>query len=141
MEVAEAYDAGNPGAAELWKCLDLKLGHSKDVERRQGEYARCETDGKVHIWICKYHVSGRYLCERLIHLGAFRDGAERASGECVCGVKHREFFTFKSLSGWKSLDAIVRSILFSQNEQYKISFFDPPTSAPLAQIFNLIRNS
>jgi hypothetical protein len=33
MEVAEAYDAGKLGAAELWKSLDLKLGHSKDVER------------------------------------------------------------------------------------------------------------
>ncbi|KAJ7800917.1 hypothetical protein B0H14DRAFT_3490134 [Mycena olivaceomarginata] len=141
MEVAEAYNAGNLGVAELWKCLDLKLGHSKDIERWQGEYTRCEMDGKVHIWVCKYHVPGRYLCECLIHLGVFRDGAEQASGKCVCGVKHRKFFTFKSLSGWKPLDTIICSILFSQNEQYKISPPDPPTSAPLEQIFNLIRNS
>jgi hypothetical protein len=72
MEDAEAYDAGNLGAAELWKSLDLKLGHSKDVERRQGEYTRCETDGKVHIWVCKYHVSGRYLCGAFLSLLFFK---------------------------------------------------------------------
>ncbi|KAJ7766427.1 hypothetical protein B0H14DRAFT_2633236 [Mycena olivaceomarginata] len=73
--------------------MKWKVGHTNDWQRRQRKYRGCDV-GKTHIWICGWEVSRRYYCECLAQLEELCDGGERATIDCVCGVSHREYFSF-----------------------------------------------
>ncbi|KAJ7844362.1 hypothetical protein B0H14DRAFT_2585217 [Mycena olivaceomarginata] len=86
--------------------MKWKVGHTNDWRRRQREYRGCDV-GKTHIWICGWEVSRRYYCERLAQLEELCDGGERATIDCVCGVSHREYFSFATVGGFTEFSALM----------------------------------
>ncbi|KAJ7844355.1 hypothetical protein B0H14DRAFT_3455578 [Mycena olivaceomarginata] len=121
--------------------MKWKVGHTNDWQRRQREYRGCDV-GKTHIWICGWEVSRRYYCERLAQLEELCDGGERATIDCVCGVSHREYFSFATVGGFTEFSALMTRVITYMNEQPTCSFFDPPsTSTSAHDIYNLILRS
>ncbi|KAJ7708605.1 hypothetical protein B0H14DRAFT_3525386 [Mycena olivaceomarginata] len=111
--------------------MKWKVGHTNDWRRRQREYRGCDV-GKTHIWICGWEVSRRYYCERLAQLEELCDGGERATIDCVCGVSHREYFSFATVGGFTEFSALMTRVITYMNEQPTCSFFDlPPPPPPL----------
>ncbi|KAJ7874413.1 hypothetical protein B0H13DRAFT_2348528 [Mycena leptocephala] len=132
------YRAGTITAADLLERLTWKVGHSNDHERRQGEYGKCDVEQR-HIWVCRWEVSRRYYCERLAQLEQLCEGGERYYKRCVCGVRHREYFTFSSVGGFAQFCALMTGVLFSMNEPLNVIFYPP--SPDTADIYNLIIQS
>ncbi|KAJ7321340.1 hypothetical protein DFH08DRAFT_818707 [Mycena albidolilacea] len=86
--------------------MKWKVGHTNDWQRRQQEYRVCDV-GKTHIWICGWEVSRQYYCERLAQLEELCDSGERATINCVCGVSHREYFSFTTVGGFTEFSALM----------------------------------
>jgi hypothetical protein len=49
--------------------------------------------------------------ERFLHLVTFREGGKRAFASCPCGVSHREYIKFPSISGQVNFEAKMRGVL------------------------------
>ncbi|KAJ7899807.1 hypothetical protein B0H13DRAFT_2336855 [Mycena leptocephala] len=132
------YRAGGMTGADLLARMTWKVGHSNDHERRQRDYGRCDV-GQTHIWVCRWEVSRRYYCERLAQLEQLCDGGERFYKFCVCGVRHREYFTFSSVGGFAQFRTLMTGMLFFMNEPLNPVFYGPSPST--ADIYDLIIRS
>ncbi|KAJ7855443.1 hypothetical protein B0H14DRAFT_3448969 [Mycena olivaceomarginata] len=98
VDIAQ-HAAGTLTDAAFLARMKWKVGHTNDWQRQQREYRGCDV-GKTHIWICGWEVSRWYYCERLAQLEELCDGGERATIDCVCGVSHREYFSFATVGGF-----------------------------------------
>ncbi|KAJ7797925.1 hypothetical protein B0H13DRAFT_2391874 [Mycena leptocephala] len=125
------YRAGGMTGADLLARMTWKVGHSNDHERRQRDYGRCDV-GQTHIWVCRWESvwrSSSRLC----------DGGERFYKFCVCGVRHREYFTFSSVGGFAQFRTLMTGMLFFMNEPLNPVFYGPSPST--ADIYDLIIRS
>ncbi|KAJ7708599.1 hypothetical protein B0H14DRAFT_3525379 [Mycena olivaceomarginata] len=101
--------------------MKWKVGHTNDWQRRQREYRGCDVR-KTHIWICGWEVSRWYYCEHLTQLEELCDGGERATIDCVCGVSHREYFSFATVGSFTEFNALMTRVITYMNEQPTRSF-------------------
>ncbi|KAJ7817324.1 hypothetical protein B0H13DRAFT_2379774 [Mycena leptocephala] len=132
------YRAGGITGADLLARMTWKIGHSNDHERRRREYGRCDV-GQTHIWVCRWEVDRRYYCERLAQLEQLCDGGVRMYKQCVCGVRHQEYFTFPSVRGFAQFRALMTGVLLFMNEPLTPIFYQP--SPETRDIYNLIIQS
>jgi hypothetical protein len=59
-ESLDDYDTGAITLDELLDDLEVKLGHSKCIPRRQRQYVVCD-NGQTHVWHCYYEAPRRKL--------------------------------------------------------------------------------
>ncbi|KAJ7816469.1 hypothetical protein B0H13DRAFT_2380368 [Mycena leptocephala] len=76
--------------------------------------------------------SGVPLGERLAQLEQLCDGGERYYKRCVCGVRHREYFTFSSVGGFAQFCLLMTGVLFSMNEPLNTIFYPPSPTLPIS---------
>ncbi|KAJ7855447.1 hypothetical protein B0H14DRAFT_3448974 [Mycena olivaceomarginata] len=77
------------------------------------------------IWICGWEVSRRYYCERLAQLEELCDGGERATIDCVCGVSHREYFSFATVGGFTEFNPCAvptKAIHWPDEDDVRVGF-------------------
>ncbi|KAJ7175666.1 hypothetical protein C8R46DRAFT_1030702 [Mycena filopes] len=78
--------------------LEVKVGHSQDVETRRSWYGTTITPA-----------DRRMLAERLIHLTLDVLGAKRTIRACPgCTTQHREYYTFRSIGSFECLSGIIQ---------------------------------
>ncbi|KAJ7026008.1 hypothetical protein C8F04DRAFT_1268599 [Mycena alexandri] len=96
--------------------LEVKAGHTNDLERRVGEYNVC-TPEYTFFWTCAYRTTRRMLLERLVHLALRQLGAKLRRYRCHgCGKRHREYYDFMGAGGFLGVERIIRSCLWKMGE-------------------------
>ncbi|KAJ7029833.1 hypothetical protein C8F04DRAFT_1264558 [Mycena alexandri] len=96
--------------------LDIKAGHTKDLERRLGEYDIC-TPEYMFFWTCAYRTAQRMLLERLVHLALRQLGAKLKRYRCHgCGKRHREYYDFVRAGGFIGVERVIRYCLWKMGE-------------------------
>ncbi|KAJ7037642.1 hypothetical protein C8F04DRAFT_1256861 [Mycena alexandri] len=106
-----AYDAGQISLETYLDHLEVKVGHSYDVEMRRRQYKKCASQ-QVLIWHYYFAADRRMLAEHLIHLALDAIGAERAIRPCPgCKTRHVEYYKFRSIGSFERLDHIITLVL------------------------------
>ena len=102
----------------------VKVGETKSMRRRFGEYRVCRRNGHTLRWIfyCKvrrrklagaphcFQLNNSRTCitERLIHLSLVAAGARVRRYPCPgCGKRHREYYSLKKAGGSGAVEDIV----------------------------------
>ncbi|KAJ6452928.1 hypothetical protein C8R45DRAFT_945396 [Mycena sanguinolenta] len=119
-----AHKFGELRVDERLEVLDLKGGHTRQMDRHPCEYTSCGR-GQNIIWICKYTVTRRYYCERLLYLCLFGMGGVRAGGRCPCDTLHRKFLLFETVGGLQAFHGVMEKVLEFMGEEMERSFFAP----------------
>ncbi|KAJ7231589.1 hypothetical protein B0H12DRAFT_1239904 [Mycena haematopus] len=136
-----AYRAGNPAAETILDGLQVKVGHTKSLARRQRAYRKCDRGGlQTHLWLWYYKADKRCLAERLLHLNFLDGGAQRIQTLCLgvgCGVRHREFWPLMEIGGLGRLDETAVCVLtcLGQRNPTRILI---PLPIHLADIYSVI---
>ncbi|KAJ7738605.1 hypothetical protein B0H16DRAFT_237452 [Mycena metata] len=94
-----------------WRTLlakvEIKAGHTNNLERRLGEYDVC-TPEYIFLWDCAYFTTRRMLLERLVHLALRQLGAKLKRHRCHgCGKRHREYYDFVRAGGFAGMERII----------------------------------
>ncbi|KAJ7018619.1 hypothetical protein C8F04DRAFT_1243132 [Mycena alexandri] len=106
-----AYDAGQISLETYLDHLEVKMGHSYDVEIRRCQYKKCAKQ-QVLIWHYFFAADRRMLAERLVHLALDAIGAERGIRPCPgCKTRHVEYYKFRSIGSFERLNRIITSVL------------------------------
>ncbi|KAJ7702573.1 hypothetical protein B0H16DRAFT_1831905 [Mycena metata] len=109
--IQNAYDAGQISLETYLDHLEVKVGHSYNVEKRRHQYKNCARQ-QVLIWHYHFAADRRILAERLIHLALDAIGAERAIRPCPgCKTSHVEYYKFRSVGSFERLNHIITSVL------------------------------
>ncbi|KAJ7212385.1 hypothetical protein B0H12DRAFT_1079441 [Mycena haematopus] len=136
-----AYRAGNPAAETILDGLQVKVGHTKSLARRQRAYRKCDRGGlQTHLWLWYYKADKRCLAERLLHRNFPDGGAQRIQTLCLgvgCGVRHREFWPLMEIGGLGRLDETAVCVLtcLGQRNPTRILI---PLPIHLADIYSVI---
>ncbi|KAJ7441405.1 hypothetical protein B0H11DRAFT_2252152 [Mycena galericulata] len=134
------YRDGVLTGVQLLERMVWKVGHTNDIERRQGEYGRCDK-GQTHIWVCHWMVARRCYCERFAQLQQLCDGGELVIEPCPgCKRRHREYYDFRSVGGFKQFTALMNKVITTMGEVPSCVFFDRP-SDDTSDIYDLILQS
>ncbi|KAJ7458405.1 hypothetical protein B0H11DRAFT_1924833 [Mycena galericulata] len=121
------YRDGVLTGVQLLERMVWKVGHTNDIERRQGEYGRCDK-GQTHIW-------------RFAQLQQLCDGGELVIEPCPgCKRRHREYYDFRSVGGFKQFTALMNKVITTMGEVPSCVFFDRP-SDDTSDIYDLILQS
>ncbi|KAJ7029172.1 hypothetical protein C8F04DRAFT_1265233 [Mycena alexandri] len=108
--------AGNISWPTVLAELEIKAGHTNDLERRLGEYKVC-TPQYTFFWTCAYRTSRRMLLERLVHLALRQLGAKLGRYRCHgCGKRHQEYYDFMRAGGFAGVERIIHSCLWKMGE-------------------------
>ncbi|KAJ7715346.1 hypothetical protein B0H16DRAFT_1742056 [Mycena metata] len=117
--------AGNISWSTVLAELEIKAGHTNDLERRVGEYNVC-TPEYTFLWTCAYHTTRRMLLERLVHLALRKLGAKLRRYRCHgCGKRHREYYDFMRAGGFLGVERIIRSYLWKMGETVFVRYIHP----------------
>ncbi|KAJ7772341.1 hypothetical protein B0H16DRAFT_1451420 [Mycena metata] len=110
-KIQQDYEAERIPLETFLDQLEVKLGHTKAMKARQRQYKKCAK--KQHlIWHHYYRADRRMLAERMIQLTLDALGAQRAIRACPgCGVRHREYYSFRSIGSYERLHRIIVSCL------------------------------
>ncbi|KAJ7210718.1 hypothetical protein GGX14DRAFT_565331 [Mycena pura] len=102
----------------------VKVGETKSMRHRSGEYCVCRRNGHNLRWIFYCKVRRRKLAERLIHLSFIAAGARVRRYPCPgCGKRHREYYSLKKAGGLGAVEYIVeRWVTRMGGSFHKISF-------------------
>ncbi|KAJ7702563.1 hypothetical protein B0H16DRAFT_1748217 [Mycena metata] len=123
-KIHQDYEAEQISLETLLDHLEVKLGHTKAMKARQRQYRKCAK--KQHlIWHHYYRTDRRMLAERMIQLTLDALGAQRAIRTCPgCGVRHREYYSFRSIGSYERLHRIIVSCLeaLGQKKIEKVGF-------------------
>ncbi|KAJ7175478.1 hypothetical protein C8R46DRAFT_1030535 [Mycena filopes] len=92
--IQDAYDAGKMSLDAFLDRLEVKVGHSQEVETRRCQYKKRAVK-QVLVWHYHYPADRRML--------AARDS--RVSG---CTTQHREYYTFRSIGSFERLNGIIQ---------------------------------
>lgn len=106
--------------------MEVKAGHTNDLERRMREYRECMPE-YTFLWHCAYATAQRMLLgsvsrflifalttisERLVHLSLRELGAQLKRYPCACGTEHQEYYSFTAAGGLEGLEGVVRNWLW-----------------------------
>ncbi|KAJ7025260.1 hypothetical protein C8F04DRAFT_1191612 [Mycena alexandri] len=101
--------------------LEIKAGHTNNLERRLGEYNVC-TPEYTFFWNCAYCTTRRMLLERLVHLALQQLGAKLRRYRCHrCGKRHREYYNIVRAGGFAGVERIIRHWLWKMGEIGSVS--------------------
>ncbi|KAJ7017938.1 hypothetical protein C8F04DRAFT_1199720, partial [Mycena alexandri] len=96
--------------------LEIKAGHTNNLERRLGEYDVCTPEYTL-FWKFAYHTTRRMLLERLVHLALRQLGAKLRRYRCHgCGKRHREYYNFARAGGFAGVERTIRYWLWKMGE-------------------------
>ncbi|KAJ7801374.1 hypothetical protein B0H14DRAFT_3489626 [Mycena olivaceomarginata] len=113
----DLFRTGRLTGAEFLARIKWKVGHTRDWQRRQREYAKCDAkQTQTHIWVCRWEVSRQYYCERFAQLLQLCHGGQLIVDRCVCGVQHREYFEFSTVGGFAEFSALMTTVITCMNE-------------------------
>ncbi|KAJ7441412.1 hypothetical protein B0H11DRAFT_1933015, partial [Mycena galericulata] len=88
--------------SQLLERLVWKVGHTNDIERRQGEYG-----SRILI----------VLSERFAQLQQLCDGGNLVIEPCPgCKRRHREYYDFRSVGGFKAFTALMNKVITTMGE-------------------------
>ncbi|KAJ7458412.1 hypothetical protein B0H11DRAFT_1924839, partial [Mycena galericulata] len=88
--------------SQLLERLVWKVGHTNDIERRQGEYG-----SRILI----------VLSERFAQLQQLCDGGNLVIEPCPgCKRRHREYYDFRSVGGFKQFTALMNKVITTMGE-------------------------
>ncbi|KAJ7801369.1 hypothetical protein B0H14DRAFT_3489614 [Mycena olivaceomarginata] len=101
----DLFRTGRLTGAEFLARIKWKVGHTRDWQRRQREYAKCDAkQTQTHIW------NGFAQLLQLCH------GGQLIVDRCVCGVQHREYFEFSTVGGFAEFSALMTTVITCMNE-------------------------
>ncbi|KAJ7022505.1 hypothetical protein C8F04DRAFT_1266788 [Mycena alexandri] len=102
--------------------VEIKAGHTNNLERRLGEYDVCVPEYTL-FWDCAYSTTRRMLLERLVHLALRQLGAKLKRYRCHgCGKRHREYYDFVRAGGFAGVERIIRYWLRKMGETRSVRY-------------------
>ncbi|KAJ7490107.1 hypothetical protein B0H11DRAFT_1912608 [Mycena galericulata] len=106
-----AYLQGHIQISEFLDALEVKVGHTSSMRRRQREYRVC-ANGIAIRWHVAFRARKRILSEAIAHLLLRDMGAVPSVFPCPgCGVSHREYVPFRSVGSFDALERVVREAI------------------------------
>ncbi|KAJ7435384.1 hypothetical protein B0H11DRAFT_2257344 [Mycena galericulata] len=106
-----AYLQGHIQISEFLDALEVKVGHTSNMRRRQREYRVC-ANGIAIRWHVAFRARKRILSEAIAHLLLRDMGAVPSVFPCPgCGVSHREYVPFRSVGSFDALERVVREAI------------------------------
>ncbi|KAJ7745066.1 hypothetical protein B0H16DRAFT_1726959 [Mycena metata] len=116
------FSAGKISWSMVLAELEIKAGHTNDLDRRLGEYNVC-TPEYTFFWTCAYRTTRRMLLERLVHLALRQLGAKLGRYRCHgCGKRHREYYHFLRAGGFAGMERIIHSCLWKMGETGSVRY-------------------
>ncbi|KAJ7468396.1 hypothetical protein B0H11DRAFT_1920960 [Mycena galericulata] len=108
-----AYLQGHIQSSDLLDALEVKVGHTSNISRRQMEYRVCASGIAIR-WHVAFRARKRILSEAIAHLLLRDMGAVPLVYPCPgCTVSHREYIPLRSVG---SLNALVRLVRYAIRE-------------------------
>ncbi|KAJ7831689.1 hypothetical protein B0H14DRAFT_3463864 [Mycena olivaceomarginata] len=132
----DLFRTGRLTGAKFLARIKWKVGHTRDWQRHQREYAKCDvkTDSDAHLGVplgglqavLLWYVGFFQLFhppvltwgspERFAQLLQLCHGGQLIVDRCVCGVQHREYFEFSTVSGFAEFSALMTTVITCMNE-------------------------
>ncbi|KAJ7432502.1 hypothetical protein B0H11DRAFT_1940520 [Mycena galericulata] len=131
--ILRAYHEDRIPLSEFLDALEVKVGHTRNMDRRQYTYRVCST-GLAIRWHVAFRARKRILSEALAHLRLREIGATPSVFPCPgCGVSHREYVPFRSVGSFYALEHLVREAIKETGQRVvkkSASNFPPDITEP-----------
>ncbi|KAJ7482935.1 hypothetical protein B0H11DRAFT_1915015 [Mycena galericulata] len=106
-----AYIQGHIQTSEFLDALEVKVGHTRDMARRQRAYRVC-AKGIAIRWHVAFRTRKRILSEAIAHLLLRDMGTVPSVVSCPgCRVSHREYDPFRSVGSLDAFEGVVRQAI------------------------------
>ncbi|KAJ7473881.1 hypothetical protein B0H11DRAFT_1918694 [Mycena galericulata] len=105
--ILNAYLQGRIQSSEFLDALEVKVGHTRNMARRQRAYHVC-AKGIAICWHVAFRACKRILSEAIAHLILREMGAFPSVFPCPgCKVSHREYVPLRSVGSFNNLVRVV----------------------------------
>ncbi|KAJ7435246.1 hypothetical protein B0H11DRAFT_1937773 [Mycena galericulata] len=106
-----AYLQGHIRISEFLDALEVKVGHTRNMRRRQCAYRLC-AKGIAIRWHVAFRARKRILSEAIAHLLLRDMGAVFSVFPCPgCKVSHREYVSLRSVGSFNTLVRVIREAI------------------------------